>query len=652
MKSLIKLVFILAALVSTAQASSINIESIKNAKQVAYVLASGKGVGRSMFGHAYLRFIMGDTPAYSDPTLELVADPREEKQTSLFGIYLRGLGIGKNFSRAAVLEEYSVIYMDMTKIQNRDVYTYVLNLDQSKVDKITQKTIEILKEGHWGEYNFITKNCAQGVLDLLGAADIQVDGIKSLIPDKIPDILKNKKLISSEIFEEKSDSLRKKYVEENKSLLQEIVKIDPNLKIENLTSFSFGTRFYTYTGISNVYLQFDKKKQREIRLFLDQMLFTEPMIVRRVIMRNIYEGMQMYPASVINIDRNLINSSSKITKASVKIIKGKPHLVLDIKKSVDHKSPTTSTQSQYIKEIPEMSLEDGIVKLNERQIGVVNPFKDSEEEILLTKADMVWSKEKGSKFIQVFMVVDVSDEKPTEKWLAGNMIPFQNNDPRYPSCYAFTALQKRIYGRTIFAPHLPRLSAEQNLEIIKGLLSGSVVVVPGYSNAVDWINSMNTEYLRKAIFNLQMKERSNTLDMVSIKNYFNQTELNNEKMKNLMALVNQGIYFPIEFRVGPMQGHAFLITKIEENDNQFVLSGYDPNIKKYLNSMAFFDKASQSLVTAYGYDATNESFLSVKNPEEDVFYKMILTYMKKDLLLIAEKSNKFIFSRREIFKIL
>lgn len=82
------------------------------------------------------------------------------------------------------------------------------------------------------------------------------------------------------------------------------------------------------------------------------------------------------------------------------------------------------------------------------------------------------------------MLLDNPIEKPRiiDSENSPFLIPFKNNDPSRPSCNTLVDFQKAISQRVIFDEQSPKLSEEQSLTLISELLSGKIIVIPGYAD--------------------------------------------------------------------------------------------------------------------------------------------------------------------------
>lgn len=123
----------------------------------------------SMFGHTFLRFDQKDKKALLNQTLSYAAFHDE---TDNFLVY-SWKGITGGYPGRFLMQPYYETLREYSDIEQRDIWEYTLNLDESETDQLVRHLWEV--KGIRFEYFFLRENCSYRLLALLDVAREGVD---------------------------------------------------------------------------------------------------------------------------------------------------------------------------------------------------------------------------------------------------------------------------------------------------------------------------------------------------------------------------------------------------------------------------------------------------------------------------------------------
>lgn len=642
------LIFILIFLTSFASAQEIIKK--EHVQSISYLLASNKGMGRSSFGHAYLRFSYNEELSDDDLVVEFVADTGNEGVNAL-----KGIGIGENYKLKVHLTYYSVVKYHHTRSQDRDLTSYQLDLDQNQMHKIVDKVNDYLNDDSGKEYAFFNANCARFVSESLNAGiDLELKGVRSVIPTSIPHLLKSRDLVISEFTDDRLSTQRKEIFDlYSRGLFDRTDLNFINLK-DQLTSNDLNQRLFAYYKLHTYRSSFTRTKQRKINLLASKLLLIESSGFQSFFLayfNNSIEKMnalEQPPISLSNMQRPKILKVSFDHDGEKVFLKVKMRYRSQLISNRKH--PITRSHSFQLKD---MVYRDGKIFNSSNQVISYKFSKKSLDREFYTphtylNAEIVKSNRK--KYLKVHILLEDSTQVVAPKNLDQNdILAIENFDnDKGGVCLAHSELTQLLNTQAFYLPEETPLTEEENISLINDLLLGKLVFVPGHANALEFTSSIPPEML-KSIIKQRQSARFSFKDRFF--DYFKETKISNSNfynLKNLLALqLKPIIFFVPEGKRGI--AHSITITSIQDVGDFYELTAIDPNFG-FVEGHFRFNKLTSKLETSfYG---TTEAVLYPLNLEDAAIKKSVFKETETVKLLKNVIKNKDVYSfyPYEIFK--
>lgn len=589
-----------------AQASSTSSFSPSAIKKISYVCATSVGYGRSAMGHSYLRLSTGDQLSSNDLTVEFLADVEDQDLN-----YLKALGILGTYRKKVVTAPFFKIAHEMNIGQDRDLFTYELDLKPEQVLAISKQVETLVNIGFDGDYSFLSSNCASSVSKILSIVGFDSGPLDGNLPNKIPSLLRDRHLIAKTSMDNSSTNARKLQVQLHQQLFDSISSPFIDKISDRLQAQDPMTRLSTLIYLQQNIHTLTENQTQELRIFLYSYALFESPVVKEIIVKNINGGRY----SIIFSRREKIPSVERysIPKIeSTRLVCEEPvcFITMSIVANLNSGNSADTKAISYKFKSP-ITLQDQGLFYKGNKIGIAqgSTQNDHFENPVLFGANLLSDLKVSdeSYFAQAYIVIDWNDSRLWNKQDINNdqIIPLTNSYEQYPSCYSLVYLQKYMLENVLFMPELPKLSAQENMNLVAEMFQEKIVIVPGFKSPNEFLKSMDPLQLIQIIFQIH-DEKDRSL-AASIKMLWTSSEASVEDFKYIQQITSAGISVPIIFRVGQGgEGHSFLITGVQDKGDVIELSGMDPNIRqqdRFRKDLAYFRKSDSKLVTV-GYGTT------------------------------------------------
>lgn len=545
---------------------------------ISYVLASNKGFGRSAFGHSYIRFSKENQLSDDDLTYEFVADVTEDDLK-----YSQALGFGENYGIKVMRSSYAKARDIHVLDENRDMTTYVLDLNPEQKSAIVSKLNELLIRGVEKDYAFLVNNCADIVTDVLNAGlGNKLKGISAVTPVLIPNLLRDLDIIKDEHLDPRKTKLIANIVKE---LLPQIeFPADSKFKYrleELLSSSSLNDRFRGYLQLNQMTeVMAQTKKMEAIK------------VVGMVTRMNKYEHRQLryyIPEIFSTRDKKFKEILSFETELpeNFKIIKHDFKIKGD-KVSLHVKLRNRNEKFEISYPINHFRYEEGkIITKYQNQVIFYNLGDELVKNKFFNPSTHIYVDviEKNKKYyLTSYMFTEKESFKRPKKnhFDKSDEIAFENGvlnnnleTPGLGMCYSHSELSQKLELFGIFLPNQAPLSSQENLELIGKLYNDNLIVIPGYANAKDFTDSIPVAELAQL---MSLNQKSKYSLEKSLFKGFSNTDIDNEGIYILKNLIELGLNPIIGFETQTNIGHTVLVTKVVKRNNKFDLHVLDPNI--------------------------------------------------------------------------
>ena len=653
---------------------------ISKIKDVYYLLASGKGIGKSAFGHSYLRFSYHDAPTLNDPIIEFVADIPDLNNYSL----LRGIGLGQNYNARIDMKSYKVAKDYHTITEDRDMISYKFNLTQEQKISLAKKINQLLKTGLNMEYSFFTNNCATIVSNTLSnALGNDIFGFFSGVPDLLPEKLKSLGLISQ------ATQVHLGITKKRERFFDEKFPLDLNhLYVKNLrkqlTSTDSSIRRFAYIKLHLIKEQLSNDESIKLNIFVLQYLNLDTYAQKKQV--------SQYFRQTIPLLKRIELPSVKLAGDPWDTIKIKSAKFKTLNNSVYiaiHYQHAHETKNKWVK-LDNFSYEAGKILYDNEVIywefnrdfiadSFFSPYTYLNYEVV--------SDYTGSNRLIFTLATEREQIEIKSKLNSDDIISLKNgyeiDGIKTPMCASVAILQSRLKTNAIFAPNLPALSKSENMELIKAVMNNYIIVIPGHENLYDFTASFDQEQLAKYISSYH---KSNFNFINSARRWFSDTRLTTDNINILQNLIDIGSYPVVHFQIPGKNnlGHAIVISKIIESSKYYHFEAYDPNIglqkarsdemmKKLSQKLKADNRSSQISLTqshfrlrksdsrleTEGYDSlvinSNDNAKLMISSIDLSYLSLILAATKEvknqqEALLMASESQKYIFHPIELIQ--
>jgi len=564
-------------------------------RKIHFLLASDQGLGRSSFGHAYLRLSRGDQPALDDEVVEFVAS---EPVDGLVG-YARALGLGPSMERAVVVAPYSRVLNEMNFISLRDLTSHELALTPAQRERIVTILNGIVAEGRYGDYQFFTDNCASAVTSIFKEAGVSIPGdIRALVPDRIPALLRDAGLIAATVtdynLQSRREHLHARFAPALGPDLPEISGLRPLL-----LSLDQGRRLLGLEKLLQA-ARVAGLRTDSLRQYLNGFKFLEPVIVRDLISRMIrgetYLEQPSLPQFRIELPIADPGFGYQVTAAAPAVIPSRDggfELQIDFQYRPEIALPGGQSGTVQVRlPVPGLRRADDSADIlyAGHKVGVLGLRSIHGQEVALFGLIFIPQVHRVNPTTwegEVSVVLDPDTEVRTAEAGAPGagslmpppaaILPLRNTDPARPSCNAFVELEQALLTRALFAPELPPIPETASLDLVRRTLQGALIVVPGFADASSWLSSLNESRLRDVIF--QYNQSNYGTLKGALETWLRSDGLSTGDLLTIGRLARTGQPTPVYMRVRGNEAHALLILDvIDEGDDGLRLIAYDPNL--------------------------------------------------------------------------
>lgn len=592
---------------------SVTLLDPQKVEMVSYVLAANKGIGKSSFGHAYLRFSEGDEVSASDLMVEFVADV-EDGQID----YLRGMGVGENYDLVVNASNYKSFSIYHTQQENRNLTTYTLDLSREQIESVVNAVNRMITEGVGRDYAFFSTNCATIVSYILnGVIEKDLKGLRAITPSLIPGELKKRNLVVDEIEDPRISKKRKQIAESSELRFLGSQPWTENLT-DQLSSSLLRDRVFAYRKINIVRSHLTRKENRILTGHVLKLLGLEPVAVKDFFYPIFIDPNQSF--NIVSASDHIGGYSSQAKVSNVKIVTKSGDVFVEVtvksKRPIgkDNRGINRYRVDKALVPVGELHYHDGVIRNNmgdplwyklDRKISQSEFFsKDTD-----VNAELVNTPD-GIK-LRVYMLRNnraISTEQKVDK---NSMLAIINDGHLgYGVCLSHTELTDLLSSKAVYMPEFEKPSQEQSLPIITDLLNGKITLIPGFSNAMDFTKSIDPDLLMGALGKRQVEAHSfgdRFLD------YFGELKINADNfyvIKNLLALgVKPKVFFKPE---GKNLGHSILIVNVDIEGEYAFIEAIDPNFGLVKNHFKFNLSSSRLETSFYGHTAMN--LLSINVP--------------------------------------
>ncbi|WP_413574650.1 DUF4105 domain-containing protein [Bdellovibrio sp. HCB290] len=577
---------------------------LRDVKKIYYLVAAGKGLGQSAFGHSYLRLGFHGKPHPNDLVLELVADV-----SSKINI-LKGLGIGENYTRVAVLESFISVQYEMNIRQNRDLQSTEIILSNAQRSLILQRIMTLVSQRKMGEYSFLRKNCAEGIAVILSNLNLDSNLLDS--PNNVLARLKAKGFVGPSYNDLGLANKNLEIVVKYSSVLDKIEKAVPEFK-KALFGGGAAEQILGFVLVKNNINQLPSSDQVIALRFLKSMAYLQPRLTQIELMEFVNGKRNL---QVVNLGTSSILADygegfsirdwSFHAKGDGVVAKVRIDSAGATRKDKYNRTELHLSSSQ-------LTVVGSELLFNNQPIGILVSdnvaagdhgvvFKNAIAVPVLYERD----RRATTQNLGMFLVVDEQMLSAVTDVAQNNIIPLLNDDPAQPSCYGFVDFQKGLFERAKFLPEAAPLTSAQYLVLIQDLLfQQKLVYFPGVRNASELIQLATPAAVRSLIYEYHVKTYSSMSSAIAT--YFKSNRVSEVKdMESLRLLGENGLNFTIYFRVhmnGKKTniGHALLVKSMKRIGSRYYLNAYDPNLGAMSSDLFYLDTATGKLhTTLYG----------------------------------------------------
>jgi hypothetical protein len=347
-----------------------NLIQADNVKNISYLLASDQGLGRSSFGHAYIRISYQDKLSIKDDTIEFVADVSNKDIE-----YTRALGLGKKYGVKIVKRSYAKTKKIHTIGDDRSLSSYTLDLSPDQIKIIISKINLHILSGYKTGYSFFTSNCGDIVGTILNSAlEEKITGMTSVVPNRIPTILEDLNLVKSVHTDDNASALREKLVQKNLGKLV-IPKSSINLHSvkDNLSSQLFADRVKGYYQLQVLMGQLTNIEALRISIFVRKMTTYEDSTVKSELIK-LFSKRKPKVYEFARIEYELSGKKYKIGKNLSKIKFSVKNDIVQIRIKLKNRTSKRTEELRF--DVTSLSYEEG--KIIDRRGNIVAYKVDTE----------------------------------------------------------------------------------------------------------------------------------------------------------------------------------------------------------------------------------------------------------------------------------
>lgn len=568
---------------------------IPKAQKISLIFVGAKkGISESSFGHVSLRLSPEKTPGLLDIVVEFVADIPENHK----GIkkYLRGTGIFKRYPVAAVTSSFYDFRKQKTINENRDVTVYELDLSPEEVKSISSFIIDFQNDETPEKYDFLKRNCSYFAAIAIEKAIERRLKSKSR-PWKVADVLKKEGIVLKEDLYPKATEERMRYAQK---FLDENPGIMPHEWADSFVH-NLGEKIYIFRQSSYFKLLSLASKSTENRRKVDALiryLMPYETEVAQFTIRNLLKDpqhKQVVELPLLNLGEKApkIPKKKKKIKHELVVENDQPYVKVSWKGKYDQSSSSSSAKILVPLKGVKYNTQNRTLLVDGINVGRSLDFK-VDEFVLSQRLDYALDAGTKGEFIRTFLYVDHSPEVRVPKLsleeLKSSSHLSLNNARDFKgevgSCYSMVLLQKAFFERAIFLPEVKAREGDwDRLEVLKALVMGKYVVIPGYKNIFEFTKTIPVDKFKGFVAAYQNSLKKGGLSQL-IENVKQREILDQKSLPNLKALLDEGLTTSLiigmtekgKNKLASQTAHVVLLHGMEPiEDGAYRLTAYDPN---------------------------------------------------------------------------
>lgn len=587
------LIIILFSLFISVTSLGVGTQKIPVIKKIGLLIASNKGAGMSSFGHAFIRISENEDWSKDDTIVEFVADDQGKGFQSIRD-YIKGLGVGSSFNFKMNISKYSVVKENYNILENRDLTTYpLITTDDNRKQFyriLSQKSEKIDSEN----YAFLTHNCASQVSEILSET-FQID-TKSSIP-----ILLSSRF--SEYIDQKNIVIDYSASSQRKNTLKIFLPLDlfpqDSVRYQNivrqLISNNYNDRLIAFAKVLDL---FALTNNQSLALFLNMYIRSENPALYGDLFKYINNPDERKNVKIITLDQdfnklevkdpgtiipNPYNSNFEVEGTKLKI-----RYAINRNASSQDTHPTSrfiyidlksygftedNGKIYYDKQLIFQKFNSDIFSTESHKTNILlrNEVVKRDGKNYLLPVLMI--EKEGHKFTYSKANIDRTDTLPFANYsgLVANKNIILGN------CLSMVTLQKILLEQVVFFPNYPKLTVDENENLLKEALRGNIVFAIGFSNINEWIKYIGENRTKAILTQLSYDLNISGYGDLMIK-YFTRSQVTPENIDTIASALSLGVTVPVRFVVDEHQEHALLIYDIADRGDYYALAAYDPNV--------------------------------------------------------------------------
>ena len=251
-------------------------------------------------------------------------------------------------------------------------------------------------------------------------------------------------------------------------------------------------------------------------------------------------------------------------------------------------------------------------------------------------------KLRHKRFVR-FTIFREIKKTPTERtYTKDDLLSIDNGHNGVGYCISHSELTRRLKTQALFAPDMEALTKVENIDLLKALYLGKIIVIPGYKNTSEFTAAIGKDELGKILIH-RRKTRFSWYELA--KDWFSDTYINSSNIHMLQNFLDLGIHPIIYFEVdGKRVAHSVIVTDVEKSKRGYELNIIDPNRRSkhvdakhgLVKNQYWFNPRTNELHTL------NYGNVEIRLPKVDLSYfnRLNLVMHNEKLVKLALKAAK------------
>lgn len=658
MKILVLLLTLCLSLMASAAGPN-----LLNTQRISFIhVGPSKGLSESSFGHVALRLSPTLKPGFLDMVVEFVADVPENE--SAIKKYVKGMGLFKRYPVVANVSPFIDFKKLKTINEDRPLEIYELDLKPEEVKAVVQFILDFQNKVTEDSYTFFKKNCSYFSSHAIEVATGRFLKRKSF-PWVGPKELAKHNLVVDHDSYPAATSERVRYAQ--KFLKEGLGGAFPDISwtntfVESLKSMALPFRLSAYMKLlwvlSNEGSKESDKKQAS---GLFRYLVSQETDAVAFVLKSMFkdpEQKKIFVTRAVDFNREDVNlPPKKWLEHGFLADKGKLWLHMHWNEG-DVKYPISQLLHDQA---------SGLITYQGKNVGRSVPVKKGPW-LLSQGLDYGVDFDEKHNTLRGFVYVDNSTNlspltRTYQEHRALSHIGINNARDfagEVGSCYAMTLLQKALMERAIFLPDVTPVQSLDHLSVLKALMDGQFVAIPGFKNIADFTAAIDKEALKTFIRSKQAALTKGAFATI-IENLTKRAVIDKKGFPTFRSLVEEGFLVPMIItmvkkgttKVATNYAHAVLVMGIEElPEGKWKLTAYDPNTN--INSLFILDKDYRLSYPFYDKKFDYIGILDSLNEDDLALDQAVRTRAVNTGILAqqAKHQGAVIISPKEITKIL